>query len=191
MPRINLLPWREELRKQRQRNFSIAAGVAVALACATVWYSHAYFDSRIDQQRRRNDFLKQEIAAMDERIAQIRDLENTRDRLIARMRIIDRLQRSRPEAVHLMDELVSTLPEGVSLKSVRQTGERILIKGVAQSSTRVSNYMRNLDASPWFQDPGLNIIEVVEGAQGRDTLSEFTLVVTQVTAGTGEEEEAS
>ena len=181
MPRINLLPWREELRKQRQKNFGIAAAAAVALAAGTVWYTHAYFNGEIDQQRRRNQFLNKEIKAMDDQIAEIQELEATRDRLIARMQIIDQLQRSRPEVVHLFDELVRTLPDGVSLNSIRQTGNRLLIKGVAQSSTRVSNYMRNLDASPWFRDPGLNIIQVV-GGTGSDAISEFTLVVTQVTS---------
>ncbi len=191
MPRINLLPWREELRKQRQKNFGIAAAVAVALAAGAVWYVHAFYAAQIDQQRRRNEFLQAEIKKLDAQITEIQELQSTRDRLIARMQIIDQLQRSRPEIVHLFDELVRTLPEGVFLNSIKQTGDRILIKGVAQSSTRVSNYMRQLEASEWFRDPGLNIVETVPGTGGRDAAREFTIFVTQVTSENSGDDQAT
>ncbi|MEO0971847.1 MAG: PilN domain-containing protein [Pseudomonadota bacterium] len=173
MPRINLLPWREELRQERQKNFGIAAGAAVAAAAMVVWYTHASYETRIDHQRERNKFLNQQIAEVAQQIEEIQALEELRDRLIARMQIIDELQRSRPIVVHLFDELVRTLPEGVYLESVQQNSQRILIKGVAQSSTRVSNYMRDLDSSPWFQNAGLNILEK------RGDAIEFTIFVSQ------------
>ena len=108
----------------------------------------------------------------------IKELEDTKERLLARMQIIEQLQRSRPEVVHLFDELVRRLPDGVYLKSVKQTGERLSIKGVAQSSTRVSALMRNIDSSEWLSDPGLDVVETVE--EGRLKYSEFTIFASQV-----------
>jgi type IV pilus assembly protein PilN len=178
MPRINLLPWREEQRKQRLKNFGIAAGVAVALGVAVVWYAHWTVSNFIEYQQARNAFLENEIAILDKQIAEIKELESTKERLLARMEIIEQLQRSRPEVVHLIDELVRRLPDGVYLKSVKQTGNRLSIKGVAQSSTRVSAFMRNIDASDWLADPGLDVVETVE--DGRVRNSEFTIFATQV-----------
>ncbi len=185
MPRINLLPWREELRQERQKNFGIAAAAAVALAAFVVWYTHSTYAARIDHQRNRNKYLDTQIAELDQQIQEIRALEDTRDRLIARMNIIDELQRSRPVVVHLFDELVRTLPEGVYLESVQQNSQRILIKGIAQSSTRVSNYMRDLDTSPWFKDAGLNILE-----KSGDEI-EFTIFVSQSAPVSETEDEAA
>lgn len=187
MHRINLLPWREELRQERQKNFGVAAAVAVALAAMVVWYTHSYFAARIDQQGRRNKFLEGQIAEIDEQIKEIRKLEETRERLIARMEIIDQLQRSRPVIVHLFDELVRTVPEGVYLTSIDQTNDRFLVKGIAQSSTRVSNYLRDIDASEWFQDAGLNILEK------SGELIEFSIFFTEEKAkdDDGEEEASS
>jgi type IV pilus assembly protein PilN len=179
MPRINLLPWREEQRKQRLKNFGIAAGTAVAVGIATVLYAHATVNHFIDYQGQRNKYLETEIATLDKQIAEIKELEATKDRLLARMQIIEQLQRSRPEVVHLFDELVRRLPDGVYLKSVKQTGNRLSIKGVAQSSTRVSALMRNIDSSEWLTDPGLDVVETVD--QGRTRSSEFTIFASQVT----------
>jgi type IV pilus assembly protein PilN len=178
MPRINLLPWREEQRKQRLKNFGIAAGVVVALGVAAVWYAHWTVGNFIEHQQARNAFLEGEIATLDKQIAEIKELESTKERLLARMEIIEQLQRSRPEVVHLIDELVRRLPDGVFLKSVKQTGNRLSIKGVAQSSTRVSAFMRNIDSSDWLADPGLDVVETVE--EGRARNSEFTIFATQV-----------
>jgi type IV pilus assembly protein PilN len=184
MPRINLLPWREEQRKQRLKNFGIAAGAAVAVGIATVLYAHATMNRFIAHQNERNKYLETEIATLDKQIAEIKELESTKERLLARMQIIEQLQRSRPEVVHLFDELVRRLPDGVYLKSVKQTGNKLSIKGVAQSSTRVSALMRNIDASEWLTDPGLDVVETVE--QGRARNSEFTIFASQVShAGDG------
>jgi type IV pilus assembly protein PilN len=179
MPRINLLPWREEQRKQRLKNFGIAAGSAVAVAVATVLYAHLTVSRFIDYQDARNKYLQTEITTLDKQIAEIQELETTKERLLARMQIIEQLQRSRPEVVHIFDELVRRLPDGVYLKSVKQTGNRLSIKGVAQSSTRVSALMRNIDASEWLTDPGLDVVETKE--QGRSRNSEFTIFASQVT----------
>ena len=183
MPRINLLPWREEQRKQRLKNFGIAAAAAVAFGAATVLYAHATANRFIAHQNARNKYLETEIATLDKQIAEIKELETTKDRLLARMQIIEQLQRSRPEVVHLFDELVRRLPDGVYLKSVKQTGNKLSIKGVAQSSTRVSALMRNIDSSEWLQDPGLDVVETVE--QGRARNSEFTIFASQVSHGDG------
>jgi type IV pilus assembly protein PilN len=179
MPRINLLPWREEQRKQRLKSFGIAALGAVAVGVATVMYAHMTVSRFIDFQGQRNKYLETEIATLDKQIAEIKELEATKDRLLARMQIIEQLQRSRPEVVHLFDELVRRLPDGVYLKSVKQTGNRLSIKGVAQSSTRVSALMRNIDSSEWLTDPGLDVVETVD--QGRTRSSEFTIFASQVT----------
>lgn len=178
MPRINLLPWREAQRKQRLKNFGIAAAAAVALGVGAVLYAHATVNRFIDYQEKRNKYLEGEIAILDKQIAEIKELEATKERLLARMQIIEQLQRSRPEVVHLIDELVRRLPDGVFLKSVKQTGNKLSIKGVAQSSTRVSAFMRNIDGSEWLDDPGLDVVETKE--EGRARNSEFTIFATQV-----------
>ncbi len=177
MPRINLLPWREELRKERQKNFSLAAVAAVALGVGVYLLYSNHVDNKIEYQQSRNAFLEAEIARLDEQITEIINLEAQKERLIARMEIIEELQKSRPQVVHLFDELVRTLPEGVQLTSVVQTGDRLEIKGVAQSSSRISNYMRNIDASGWMGDPDLGVVEVSE--QGRRRTAAFTLFATQ------------
>lgn len=146
------------------------------------------FNNMIDHQNERNDLLKTEIAALDKQITEIEGLENQKERLLARMEIIDRLQQSRPEIVHLFDEIARTLPEGVYLQSVQQTGRQLQIAGAAESSTRVSTYMRNIDSSDWLTDPGLIKVETVTGDAGRN--AEFSVTAKQVGEGTGEEEEA-
>jgi type IV pilus assembly protein PilN len=151
----------------------------VAVAVAGVLYAHATVGRFIDYQDARNKYLQTEIATLDKQIAEIKELETTKERLLARMQIIEQLQRSRPEVVHIFDELVRRLPDGVFLKSVKQTGNRLSIKGVAQSSTRVSALMRNIDASEWLTDPGLDVVETKE--QGRARNSEFTIFASQVT----------
>lgn len=188
MPRINLLPWRDELRKQRQRNFTIAAAAAVVVGIAVVLVSRMALGNMIEHQNDRNALLKTEIAGLDKQITEILGLENQKERLLARMEIIERLQQSRPEIVHLFDEIARTMPDGVYLDSVLQTGRKLEIGGAAESSTRVSTYMRNIDASEWLTDPGLIRVETVAGEQGRN--AEFTVTAKQVGEGTGEEEEA-
>ena len=178
MPRINLLPWREELRKQRQRNFTIAAAAAVIIGIGVILLTRITLGNMIENQNERNDLLKAEIAALDEQITEINGLESQKQRLLARMEIIERLQQSRPEVVHLFDELARTLPEGVYLTSVEQSGHNLQISGRAESSTRVSTYMRNIDASEWLADPGLVKVETQSGERGRNAA--FSVTARQV-----------
>ncbi|HWW28900.1 MAG TPA: PilN domain-containing protein [Steroidobacteraceae bacterium] len=159
MPRINLLPWREQERKVRRREFLVALGGAAFAAVIFVIGGKLLYSSWIDSQTAKNSLLKKEIVKLDAQIADIQDLENRKQRLVARMEIIEKLQRKRPEIVHLFDELVKTVPEGIYLTQMRETGKKLEIKGVAQSSTRVSTFMRNIDASAWMDNPQLQVVE--------------------------------
>jgi type IV pilus assembly protein PilN len=178
MPRINLLPWRAALRQQRKKEFVVALLGAAIVGGVIVYGSKLTLQSQISNQQNRNAILKTEIAQLDKQIAEIKGLENQRERLIARMKVIGELQRSRPEVVHLFDEIVNALPEGVHLTELKQTGNRIEFQGVAQSSTRVSTLMRNIDASDWLSDPSLDGIQTV--ATGQDHVSQFKLFAHQV-----------
>ncbi|NNF16225.1 MAG: PilN domain-containing protein [Gammaproteobacteria bacterium] len=186
MPRINLLPWREELRKIRQKNFGIAAVGAVLAAAAILLGALAFYTAKIDYQNARNAYLDREIQVLNDQIKEIDELETVKERLIARMEIIEDLQTKRPEVVHLFDELVKAIPDGVHLLSVKQTGTRITISGIAQSSSRVSAFMRNIDSSPWLTNPDLNVVTTADsGSSGRT--SSFTIVATQTSPGSTEE----
>ncbi len=180
MPRINLLPWREDQRKERQQNFLVASAGAVLIGIVTIMLVSWTFDSFIRYQNERNDILTREIELLDEKIEEIKGLERQKERLLARMEIIERLQKSRPEVVHLFDELVHTLPDGVYLTSLKQSNRRLEIKGVAESTTRVSAYMRNIDVSEWLENPGLQVIETVE--VGPQKKAEFGLTARQVSS---------
>jgi len=188
MPRINLLPWREELRKQRQQTFALATLGAVVVSGAIVFGTNATYKGRIKYQESRNDYLTQQIAELDSQIEEIRNLESVKSRTLARMDVIETLQSSRPEVVHLFDELAQAVPDGVHLESVRQTGGKITIRGVAQSSTRVSAFMRNLDASDWLTNPGLDVVETI-GRDSNNRSSSFTIFAQQTKPKTGSEEE--
>jgi type IV pilus assembly protein PilN len=133
------------------------------------------YSSWIDAQTEKNNLLKKEIVKLEAQIADILDLENRKQRLVARMEIIEKLQRSRPEIVHLFDELVKTVPEGVYLTSIKQTGRKLEIHGIAQSSTRVSTFMRNIDASTWMANPVLQVVEAAKDAPtGGSSFTLFT-----------------
>ena len=162
MPRINLLPWREQERKIRRREFTIAAGGAIFAAFVFALGGKLVYSSWTDSQMEKNNLLKKEIVKLDAQIADIQDLENRKQRLVARMDIIEKLQRKRPEIVHQFDELVRTVPDGVYLSSLKQTGNKLEIKGVAQSSTRVSTFMRNIDSSSWMDNPQLQVVETAK-----------------------------
>ena len=185
MPRINLLPWREEERKRRQRDFGIAAGGAVVAGIVVVGLTIFVYNQMIAGQQQRNERLRQEIAELEKSITEIDNLERQKERLIARMEIIDQLQKSRPEIVHLFDEMVRQLPEGVYLTGMRQNGARVEIRGVAQSSTRVSALMRQIDASDWLSDPEVERVETTTSGASRQ--AEFVVYAKQVRT---DEEEA-
>jgi len=162
MPRINLLPWREQERKVRRREFLIAAGAAVFAAVIFAAGGKLVYSSWTDSQNEKNNVLKKEIVKLDAQIADIQDLENRKQRLVARMEIIEKLQSSRPKVVHLFDELVKQVPEGVYLTHIKQNGNKLEIHGVAQSSTRVSTFMRNIDSSSWMDNPQLQVVETAK-----------------------------
>ena len=173
MAKINLLPWREELRKQKQREFIISAGGGAIVAALIVLLAHFHIDGLIENQNQRNAYLQAQIEILDQRIGRIKELEKMKADLLARMNVIQELQRSRPESVHLMDELVRTLPDGVYLKTFKQKDRSLEIGGVAQSNARVSDYMRNIDASEWLTAPRLDLIKTTE--RNRTRVANFNL----------------
>jgi type IV pilus assembly protein PilN len=176
MPRINLVPWREAERKQKRQEFGVGAVGALVLAGAITFAVNLQMSSAIAHQNERNQYLKDEIGKLDKQIAEILDLEQQKQRLVARMQVIEQLERSRAEVVHLFDQLVRTVPDGMYLTSIKQNDRKIQIQGITQSSTRVSNYMRNIDASEWMTDPSLDILET-KGSS--DAGSNFTLNLVQ------------
>jgi type IV pilus assembly protein PilN len=178
MPRINLLPWREQERKVRRREFMVAAGAAAFSGVVVMFVGWALYSGWIDAQNAKNELLKKEIVKLDAQIADIQDLENRKQRLVARMEIIERLQRKRPEIVHLFDELTRTVPEGVYLTNIKENGNKLELRGVAQSSTRVSTFMRNIDASVWMDNPQLLVVESAKDSPTGG--SSFTLTVDTV-----------
>ena len=178
MPRINLLPWRVELRQKRKKEFLVALMGSLIVAAGTVYLSKLTVKGWTSAQEGRNEVLRTEIAALDSQIAEIKTLETQRDRLTARMQIITQLQRSRPEVVHLFDELVNAIPEGVYLTEVIQQGTRIEVRGNAQSSTRVSALMRNIDDSEWLRGPGLEGVDFVTAGTERN--AQFKVFAEQV-----------
>jgi type IV pilus assembly protein PilN len=177
MPRINLLPWREEQRKERKLAFMVALGAATGAAAIATFGALLLFGSMISAQETRNSMLRSEIKVLDKQIEEINNLESAKQKFIARMEIIEKLQRSRPEIVHLFDEIVRTVPDGVYLTSVKQTDKHLKFDGVAQSSTRVSAFMRNIDGSEWLKNPDLERIETKTGQIGG---ASFTVYADQV-----------
>ena len=189
MTRINLLPWREQLRKERERRFYTAAAGAALLMVLVVVYVHFHIAGLIEGQEARNRYLRQVIAEVDRQIKEIQDLEAQKERLLARMRIIERLQGQRPQEVRLFDELVRAVPEGLYLTRLEQEGARVTLEGLAESNARVSAFMRNLDASDWFERPTLAVIEA-QGPEER-RVSRFQLDVFLSGLPAGEEEEGA
>lgn len=179
MAHINLLPWREEQRKQRQKEFGVMAALAAVFAVAVVGLAHVEMVNRIDGQNQRNAYLEKEIQILDTKIARIKELEKTKAGLLARMNVIQQLQGSRPESVHLMDQLVQTLPDGVHLTNITQKGKGLKLVGKAQSNARVSAYMRNIDGSEWMGNPKLNVIKSQDGKKSQKRISDFTMVAKQ------------
>lgn len=177
MPHINLLPWREELRRERQRQFiNIAVGAAVVMI-GIILLTHIRFSTMINEQDGRNKFLQEEIVRVDAEIKEIETLEKEKEALLARMTIIQQLQSSRPEVVHLFDEIAKTIPEKAYLLKMSRKDTLISIEGVADSNDYVSEFMRSLNASPWLTNPKLSVIESGKGKYPNS--SWFQLQVTQ------------
>ncbi len=179
MTRINLLPWREEKRQEQKKQFGVLAMLMIFLGAAVVGLIHIQMATKIDYQLSRNKFMSTEIVKLDDQIAEIRDLKKVRRSLLERMEVIQALQSSRPSIVHLFTEIVSTVPNGVYLRTLTQKGDNLEMKGEAESNARVSTYMRNLSNSDWLKDPSLTVIEVQDKKVTR--VSTFTLKVKQTT----------
>jgi len=176
MAHINLLPWREEQRQEQTRQFATVTVLSMVLTGAIIFVVHVMFNNQIDHQIYRNKMLQDEITTLDASLKQIDALEETKEQLLARMDVIQSLQQQRPQIVHLFDDFVRTVPEGIYLTNIKQEGEQLTIKGVAESNGRVSAYMRNIDSSEWMSTPKLKVIET---KQGTLRSSDFTLVTTQ------------
>jgi type IV pilus assembly protein PilN len=173
MARINLLPHREERRKLARQHFFVIAGGTAVVGALVVVAMHGFYAAKIDTQAERNRFLKSEIAKLDKEIAEINKLKDEIQALLARKQVIETLQADRAQTVHLLDELVRQMPEGVYLKSVAQKGRNVSVLGYAQSNARVSTLMRNVESSPWLTNPGL--VEVKAANVEKRRVSEFNL----------------
>ncbi|MCW9013824.1 MAG: PilN domain-containing protein [Gammaproteobacteria bacterium] len=176
MARINLLPWREELRKAQTRQFTTLTIFSVILTAAVILLVHVNINRMIDFQNQRNGILQEEIKRLDVELLKIKGLEETKEKLLSRMEIIQSLQQKRPQVVHLFDDVVRTVPEGLHVTEIQQRGSTLTIHGIAESNGRVSAYMRNIDASEWMKNPQLKVIES-KRKDGRG--SEFTIVASQ------------
>ncbi|MCW9024156.1 MAG: PilN domain-containing protein [Gammaproteobacteria bacterium] len=177
MARINLLPWREEKRKEQQRQFLTIMGLSVVLMVLIIAAVHIQYSNFINTQQQRNQFLSERITEVETQIKEIEKLEKDKQSLQARIKIIQQLQSNRPEIVHLFDEIARILPQGLYLKEVKQTGRAITITGYTQSNARVSAFMRNIEASDWLSKPVLDVIKL---EAKKDGSREFVLKCTQV-----------
>ena len=184
MGHINLLPWREEERQRKTREFASIAGLIAIAAILLVVAGRIYINNVVDYHKSRTTFLQNEIDVLNTKLQEIKDLEQTKTKLLARMDIIQSLQRSRPEIVHLFEELVTTIPEGVWLDSMVQSGKSLAIAGKAESNARVSAYMRNLESSEWMRSPILQVIQ----ADKESRTAAFKLALTQESK-TGKQDE--
>jgi type IV pilus assembly protein PilN len=164
MAKVNLLPWRAERRKARQREFYSLLGFAAVGALVLGVFVSFYYSEQIDGQNRRNAYLTDQITQLDAKIKEIHDLDVKKDKLLRRKEVIEQLQANRSQMVHLFDELVHTIPEGVRLTAIKQDGDKLTLDGQSQSNARVSAYMRNIEASGWMTNPDLSVIE----AKGND-----------------------
>jgi type IV pilus assembly protein PilN len=172
---INLLPHRAERRKAQQRQFAVAAGIFAAIGITGVVLGHGFLAQRIDQQDKRNRYLQDQIAVLEKQIDEIKKLKEQTQAMLERKKVVESLQSNRTEAVRLMDQLVRQLPEGLYLKSIKQTEDVVNVEGYASSNARVSTLMRNFEASPWLQDPRL--VEIKAEKVGNANLNKFSLNV--------------
>lgn len=159
MAQINLLPWRAERRKLREREFYMMLAATAVAAFAVLFAAIFWMGHLIDDQDARNAYLQNQIKGLDKQIEEIKELDNTRSKLLTRKEIIEQLQSNRSQMVHLFDEMVKTIPDGVRLSSMKQAGDTLTLEGVAESNSRVASYMRNIDASPWMGHTDLRKIE--------------------------------
>ncbi len=188
MIRINLLPHREEKRKARRQQFFALAGLIAVLAGLIAVMVHGVISGYVSQQESKNDFLKKEVAALDTEIDEIKRLKEQTDALLSRKRVIESLQENRAEAVRLFNELARQTPDGIYLKSLKQTGQKIVITGYAQSNARVSTLMRSIESSTLLENP--NLVEIKAVTLGNRRLNEFLLNATVARAAAQEDKKA-
>ncbi len=179
MAGLNLLPWREEARKKSQQQFVVMVAAAVAFGVMNVFAVYTYYDGEINYQNERNAYIKAETKRLDKDIAEIKKLDATKKALMERIAVIERLQSTRPGIVHLFDEMVNALPKGLFLTKLEQRSGKVKIEGKAESNTRVSSYMKRLDASPWLDSSDLDKI-MIDNAKDKNRLRRFKLNVTQI-----------
>lgn len=177
MIRINLLPHRELARAARRRQFNILLGIAVAAGVVVVLLGHSFIAASQSTQDARNAFLDQEIAKLDIQISEIKKIREQTQALLARKQVVETLQSNRTEVVHLFDQMIRLLPEGLYLKSFSQAGDVVTLSGYTQSSARVSSLMRNLESSPWFES--VNLVEIKSATVNNLRANEFVLTVKQ------------
>ena len=187
MTQINLLPWRDERRRQKNKDFFIGAGLFAFLAIIISGWAYFTVQQRIDFQTSRNHYLEQETKLIQEKLKEIVELDSIKDRLLSRMEVIQQLQIQRPQVVHLFHELTATLPEGVHLALIEQTQDTITLEGRAVSNASVSAFMRNLDKSEWLKTPNLEVIQTEKDK----TISTFKLHLNQTTPSTASEKSDS
>lgn len=186
MAQINLLPWREERRAERKKEFFTLLAAVAILGILLIVVADRIVSSQIDHQSARNQHLKDNIRVLDRQVAEIKDLQRRRNQLLDRMRVIQELQGNRPIIVRVMDQLVRTVPDGVFYTSVQAKGNDVSIVGVAESNNRVSSLMRRLDASDWFMQPNLDSVRAAN--QYGDQATTFNLKVKIQLPDSGEEE---
>ncbi|MDP3293635.1 MAG: PilN domain-containing protein [Nevskia sp.] len=177
--RINLLDWRAARRARRRQEFLTMVGLGVGAAAVVLGLGYLTITGAVEHQQNRNQYLSAQIKDLDKQIKEIEELEKVKANLVSRMNVIQQLQESRSATVHFFDEIVNTLPDGIYLNSIKQSGQNVTIEGVAESSGRISAYLKNLDSSPWFKDPKLVVIKT--GEKNRQRNSDFTLQVTNLT----------
>jgi type IV pilus assembly protein PilN len=179
MTKINLLDWRTARRQKRKQEFMVLLALGGLISAAVVLLTYFGMDAAVEHQQKRNAYLQTQIAEMDKQIKEIQELQKTKSSLLARMRVIEQLQQSRSATVHFFDEIINTLPDGVYLTSIKQSGSNVTLDGIAESNGRISAYMKNLDSSPWFTNPKLVVIHTSN--TGRLRNSDFELQVTNLT----------
>ena len=182
MAKINLLPWREERRKELLNGFLVMLGLVALFAALTVGIVHFYHSQLIERQNTRIGYIDKRIKEVDKKITEIKELEKQKESLLSRMRAIESLQRDRPLIVHLFDELVRSVPEGMSILDLKQEGPKITITGEAQSNARVSSFMRKIEQSEWIKGAKLKVIKESNKGKGSTTktVNEFMLTFEQV-----------
>ncbi|MCB1631149.1 MAG: PilN domain-containing protein [Pseudomonadales bacterium] len=181
MAKINLLPWREQRRERLRKEFLAVLGAVVAVGVLVAVLGHIVIDGRITHQNERNEYLRSHIRELDKQVAEIKDLHTRRNQLLDRMKVIQDLQGTRPLIVHIFDEIVRTLPDGVFFRGMERKGQTITIRGTAESNNRVSSLMRRLDASEWFSAPALKA--VTANPRFGDQANDFELTVQVSTPG--------